>query len=245
MRRNMRAFYRLMGDGSPGGRLVEREGLVAAIVPSCPNQSVVNAVVYEDALAVMAGRPELEVAYRQAGIRSWRVWVPEGDSDLAQWLQRSGHQMSGSSRAMTLGLANVEFDGSTTLDGERTDDVLTVARLNEQAYGLPHGEFARALTALTGDVVRLYLAREAGEAASCVVALDEDGDCGIYAVATRPASRGRGLASGLMRRALTDARGRGCRTSSLQSSRSGFPVYQRLGYRDICGIGFWEHRPVV
>ena len=241
----MRAFYRLLGKRSPGGVSVEREGLVAAIVPSCPNQSIVNAVVYDDALALKAGREQLQTAYRRAGVRSWRVWVPEADSDVGRWLQGCGHVLSASPRAMTLDLADAVFDISDELDWDQTSDRVMVASLNEQAYGLSAGEFSRALTALEGDAVRIYLARDHGQAASCVVAIDEGDDCGIYAVATRPPARGRGLASALMRRALDDARHRGCRTSSLQSSKSGFSVYKRLGYRDVCAIEVWEHRPGV
>jgi hypothetical protein len=48
-----------------------------------------------------------------------------------------------------------------------------------------------------------------------------------------------------MRPALTDARDRGCRSSSLQSSESGFSVYADLGYRDLCAIRVWEHRPAL
>jgi GNAT superfamily N-acetyltransferase len=241
----MRAFYRLLGEGSPRGAVVEREGLLAAIVPSCPNQSVVNAVVYEQAAALRASRDELEAAYGRAGVRSWRVWVPEGDRSVGEWLERSGHWLSGSSRAMTLDLVDADFDLPDELDWERTGDVGALAALNEHAYDLPAGEFAQVLTALAGDSVALYLAREHGEPAACVAAIDADGDCGIYCVATRPASRGRGLASGLMRRALMDAHGRGCTSSSLQSSKSGFPVYQRLGYRDVCAIDTWERGPRV
>ncbi len=238
----MRAFYRLLGEHSPGGGLVERKGLLAAIVPSCPNQSVVNAVVYEDALALKECRDGLEAAYVRAGVRSWRVWVPEGDRAVGEWLEQSGHRLSGGPRAMTLDLVAAEFDVSDELDWERTNDVATLASLNEQAYGVPTGEFAQALTALAGDSVWLYFAREHGDAAACVAAIDAEGDCGIYSVATRPASRGRGLASALMRQVLSDARRRGCKTSSLQSSKSGLPVYKRLGYRDVCAIEAWEQR---
>jgi GNAT superfamily N-acetyltransferase len=245
MRGNMRAFYRLLGERSPGGTLVERDGVLGAIVPSCPNQSVVNGVVYEDVAALKAMRNELEAAYRRAGVRCWRVWVPEGDSSLGEWLRESGHRFSASPRAMTLDLTDAELDVSDELDWERTGDVCAIAALNEQAYGLPAGEFAQALTALAGGSVELYLARERGEAAACVAAVEEDGDCGIYCVATRPASRGRGLATGLMRPALTAARQRGCRSSSLQSSKSGLGVYQQLGYRDVCAIGTWERTLVI
>jgi ribosomal protein S18 acetylase RimI-like enzyme len=248
MRRNMRAFYRLLGAFSPGGAVVERDGLVAAIVPSCPQQSVVNGVVYEGAHALRAIRDELEALYRGAGVRSWRVWVTDGDDDgpgVGEWLQSRGHRLSASPRAMTLDLADADFDVSGEPVLERSSDLGTVASLNERAYGQRPGEFAQALSALEQDEVRVYLARDAGQAAACVVTLDAEDDCGIYAVATRPASRRRGLATALMRRALTDARDRGCRSSSLQSSESGFSVYADLGYRDLCAIRVWEHRPAL
>lgn len=54
MHRSMSAFYRLLGSGSPGGMVLERERLLAAVVPCCPNQSIVNAVVYEQGDAVSA-----------------------------------------------------------------------------------------------------------------------------------------------------------------------------------------------
>ncbi len=84
MHANMRAFYRLLGERSPGGTVVERDGILAAVVPSCPNRSIVNAVVYEDAGALAAIRDELEASYDRAGVRAWTVWVPEADRAAAQ-----------------------------------------------------------------------------------------------------------------------------------------------------------------
>ena len=46
-----------------------------------------------------------------------------------------------------------------------------------------------------------------------------------------------------MRSALADARERGCETSSLQSTKAGFSVYERLGYRDRGAVEVWERRP--
>jgi GNAT superfamily N-acetyltransferase len=240
MRRNMEAFYRLLGERSAGGLVVERGGLLAAIVPSCPNQSVVNAVVYEQVEAVRAAHDELRELYREAGVSAWRVWVPERDRALGEWLHESGHRLSGSPRAMMLDLCEIAVDSADDADWERAEDTGVLAALNEEAYGLPEGAFARALEALAERRAYLYVAREGGQPASCLAALDAAGDCGIYAVATRPSSRGRGLASTLMRHALTDARDRGCRTSSLQSSNIGLSVYSHLGYRDVCAIDTWE-----
>jgi predicted GNAT family acetyltransferase len=240
MRENMRAFYRLLGGNSPGGSLVAQSGLLAAIVPACPHQSVVNAVVYEDAEALRAAHAEVADAYARAGVGVWRVWVPDEDRATAAWLEQAGHHMAGSARAMMMDLASLSGEPSG-VTSERGKDAAALASLNEQAYGLPAGEFAAVMPALKARS-NFYVAREAGEPAACAVALDEGGDCGIYCVATRPASRKRGLAAGLVRQALLEARSRGCTSSSLQSSAVGFSVYQRLGYRDCGALEIWEYR---
>jgi GNAT superfamily N-acetyltransferase len=241
MRRNMGAFYRLLGGHSPGGTVVERDGLVAAVVPSCPNQSVINGVVYENAEALRTVHGELKALYASAGVGVWRVWVPEADRALAAWLERSGHRLAGRQRAMILDLDRIEFELADELDWKQSDDAAVLALLNEQAYGLPAGEFAAAIAGLSGRA-ELYFAREQGELAACLAAIDEGGDCGIYCVATRPSSRRRGLASALMRHALADAQGRGCTTSSLQASPLGVSVYTHLGYRDRGALETWEYK---
>jgi GNAT superfamily N-acetyltransferase len=68
-------------------------------------------------------------------------------------------------------------------------------------------------------------------------------DCLIACVATVSEARGKGLASRLILQALVDARERGCTTTTLQASRAGAPVYERLGYRDYGALQMWEHRP--
>jgi GNAT superfamily N-acetyltransferase len=242
MRANMRAFYRLIGERAPGASVLECGGAVGAIVPSCPNQSVVNGVVYEDAESLEAARDEFESAYAGAGVRAWRVWVFEGDEGLAARLERAGHRRAVAPRAMTLGLAGTDLDAADDLDSERSRDDAALAALNEHAYGLPEGEFAAAMRGFSGGPVEIYLAFEDGEPAAGLATVDDGGDCGIYCVATRPESQGRGLASGLMRRALIDARDRGLTTSSLQSSDAGFRVYERIGYQDRGAIEVWERR---
>jgi hypothetical protein len=42
--------------------------------------------------------------------------------------------------------------------------------------------------------------------------------------------------------ALAEARERGLRTSTLQSTKFGYPVYERLGYEPVCRIQMWERR---
>lgn len=242
MRANMLAFYRLVGERARGAEVIERDGVVAAIVPSSPKQSVVNGVVYDELGALMAVRDELEDRYERAGVQAWRVWVPERDDAAACWLAERGHRLTVAPRAMTLDLAGAELGGGDGIECERSRDDAALAALNEQAYGLPAGEFAAAMDGFAGDPVELYIAYEGGEPAAGLAAVGQDSDCGIYCVATRPASRGRGLATGLLRRALRDARDRAMATSSLQSSDAGFRMYERIGYRDRGALEVWERR---
>jgi GNAT superfamily N-acetyltransferase len=245
MRASMAAFYRLIGERSPGGEFFEREGVMAAIAPSCPQRSVVNAVVYEDAGALLAARDELERAYSRAGVEAWTVWVPEADSAVAARLWAAGHVLDASPRAMALELDRAELDGGAAdVDWEQTEDVAALAAINEAAYGLPSGEFSRVMTALAGPGAgaTLYIARLDGEPAACALTVDARDECGVFMVATAPRAQRRGLAMALMRQALLDAQERGATTSTLQATRFGHPLYERLGYRDLGAIEMWERR---
>jgi GNAT superfamily N-acetyltransferase len=88
----------------------------------------------------------------------------------------------------------------------------------------------------------LYLTRVDGRPASFVLVHDHAGDCAFWIAATVPEARGRGLLSGLLHRAMLDARERGCTTSTTQATKMGEPVYERLGYRTFGRIEMWERR---
>jgi GNAT superfamily N-acetyltransferase len=88
----------------------------------------------------------------------------------------------------------------------------------------------------------VYEARLEGRPASVLATTDHEGDCGIWWVATLPEARGRGLSSRLLRVALDEARERSVRTSTLQATKLGRPVYERIGYRDIGELQMWELR---
>ena len=64
----------------------------------------------------------------------------------------------------------------------------------------------------------------------------------MTAVATLPEHRGRGLAGWIIAELLESARGRGMSTGSLQASKAGAPVYERLGFADAGFIELWEQR---
>ena len=48
--------------------------------------------------------------------------------------------------------------------------------------------------------------------------------------------------AGCCNQALIDARERGLTVSSLQATKMGYPIYERLGYEPICKLEMWERR---
>jgi ribosomal protein S18 acetylase RimI-like enzyme len=79
----------------------------------------------------------------------------------------------------------------------------------------------------------LLAARIDGEMVAAALAYDFDGDSGIYNVGTVERSRRRGLGTALTAAQVHDARARGCRTASLQSTPIAERVYSAVGFRDL------------
>jgi GNAT superfamily N-acetyltransferase len=237
------AFCRAVAEASEDARVLEFGGVTAAIVPAAPDRSVANSVIYDGTAALEPALERLAGAYEQAGVRAWTVWVPQHDEEGAVVLERAGHRLDGVPTAMAMELDRLDRAPSPDIEIDTKPDPVELGRLNDRAYDFEGDQFARAFQRRPRDL-HAYVARLDGEAAACVTAIDREGDCGIYFVATAPSARGRGLATELMVRALADARERGCRTTSLQATKMGYPLYVRLGYRDLGPLQMWEHRRV-
>ena len=236
-------FLRMLAGGSEGGRLLERDGVTAAVVPACPDRSVVNSVTYEKPGALAASLDELAAAYDEAGVRAWTVWIPQHEREAIGLVESAGHRFDGEPTAMTLELDQLAEPRLGDLDWDREAEPEEFGRVNDLAYGTPVGTFAAAIGRPPAELeIGLYRARAAGEAASVVGTLDVEDDCVVFFVATVAEHRGKGLAGRLLHAALAEARERGLRTSSLQATRLGLPVYERLGYRTACRLEMWERR---
>ena len=68
------------------------------------------------------------------------------------------------------------------------------------------------------------------------------GVAGIYRVATIPEARGKGVGTAMTLRPLLDARDKGYRVGILQSSKMGYSVYKKIGFREYCKqtVYTWE-----
>jgi GNAT superfamily N-acetyltransferase len=242
-RRSLTAFVRMLAAGAERSSLFERDGVSASIVPAVPERSVINSVVYRDARSLGAAIDALARAYDEAGVDAWTVWVPEADRAAAALLEAAGHRLDATPTAMVLDLERLAEPDGEPLDWDSAAPVEEVTRVNDLAYGWEVGTFGGALRQPPPGVpLRLYRARVEGSPASVLATIDDADDCGIYMVATVKERRGRGLAGRLLHRALAEARARGLRTSSLQSTKFGYPVYERLGYEPICALEMWERR---
>ena len=239
----LRSFIRLVGGGAETSRVLERPGVTASVVPAIPDRSIVNSVAYRDAAALEAAMDNLAAAYEDAGVRAWTVWVPEDDRDAAALLEASGHRLDASPTAMMADLTRISDADPRDLDWGVNADTRDLGRINDLAYGWPENTFIRAMDRFADvDTLRLYEARVGG-APVCVLGIhDNADDAEVYFVATLPDHRGMGLARRLLHQALIDARDRGLTVSSLQATKMGYPIYERLGYEPICRLEMWERR---
>lgn len=237
----VRVEVEAFGSAAAGSRLIRHEGLLASVVPASPERSLFNSVYYDDPRVLAAQLGSLAEAYEEHGVRAWTVWVPDRDRDSARLLAERGHLLDAAPRAMAIELADfaAEPEAPAGLDLAPID-AADCATLNDLAYGYGEDGFRAGLAEETA--IRWYGAFEDGEPVGCVGAIEVGEDCCITGVATLPPRRGRGIAGGLLRQALAEARERGLTSASLQATRAGAPLYERLGFRDLGYLEMWELR---
>jgi N-acetylglutamate synthase-like GNAT family acetyltransferase len=242
---SMLHWYRLIGAGSDGARTLERDGLVAALVPASSQRSVVNAVVYEHPEALAAGYDEIAAAYAEFGAK-WTVWVHHGDSETAALLERKGHVLDGAPEAMAADLVKTppaRPADDALADWTAAGELADVGTINDRAYGYGGDWFSRALTELPPGAVHIYVARQDGEAVGCAAIVDAGANSEVQMVAVVPEARGQGLSGKLIAHGLADAVTRGAQTATLVVTQLGRPVYEKLGFAPLGALEMWEWRP--
>ena len=105
-----------------------------------------------------------------------------------------------------------------------------------EAYGLtdPSQEAVTRWVRSIGlnENLRHYLGYLHGKAVATASVFFYEGVAGLYCVATLPEARGKGIGSFVSAAPLIEAREEGYRIAILQSSRMGYPVYVRLGFKE-------------
>jgi GNAT superfamily N-acetyltransferase len=233
-------MYRLFTGSSEGGRLVERDGVIASVMPAAPERAVLNGVAYSHAAGLADAYDEIAAAYDDIGA-NWTVWVRPGDEEAAGFLASRGHVLDAQPMAMVHDLKHVERPPADALDDWTAEgDPADVGPLNDRAYGYADNSFTRALGRWPDGATHVYVARDNGEPVACLLMTDHEGNSDLELVAVVPEARGRGLSGKLLGHALADAAERGMETSTLVATQMGYPVYERAGYRPLERIPMWE-----
>jgi GNAT superfamily N-acetyltransferase len=239
---SMRHFCRLMGRASEGARVLERDGVAAAVVPACPERSVLNSVAYEQSAALRDAYEEIAPAYAAIGA-TWTVWVHHGDREAAGFLESRGHVLDAEPAAMGRELDHVTRPPEGALpDWTAAGSVADVGPINDRAYSFSTDSFTRGLAAFPADAAQVYTAAENGRPVACLMIVDHERNADVEWVAVVPEARGKGLSGKLLAHALADAVERGAETSTLVATRLGRPVYERLGFRPLGTLQMWERR---
>jgi ribosomal protein S18 acetylase RimI-like enzyme len=150
------------------------------------------------------------------------------------------------------------LDDPTALRGAAQTDGLTVRLLapGEQAihedllaagFEMP-SDTAHAIMELIAGArgLRAFVGEVAGTGFTTAVTLPStDASVGVFNVATPPEHRRRGYGAAITASAVLDGLDHGATFAWLQSSVSGYPVYQRLGFRVVESWPVWVAAPTT
>jgi GNAT superfamily N-acetyltransferase len=224
--RTLLASWEAYAAGAVGAALHRLPGVTVAAFPHQPERGVYNNAVLEQDLAPAdraAALDVMEATYGAAGITPYAAWVHESDEPMCRALELRGYAVDTATRAMGMFLDDLALP--------RPELAVGTALWSE--YLAAEGLAPDFLQGADHDALHLLVARIDGEIVSAALAVDHGEDCGIYNVGTAAGARRRGLGTAVTLAQLHDARDRGRRTASLQSTFMAERVYAALGFRDL------------
>ena len=243
----IRAFYRAFAV-SVGGRVVERDGVVACIGVH-PSPFVTNTAWRADPATDPATVLRvIDDAYVEAGFVGGLLTSSRTDSDLEAAAAAGGRHLVTELPVMTVDRATFVPPPTTATrrvdpldDLEALRTVLIEGFFEDDPSGRPLVEATFAHPAsIAGPGIRMFLAELAGLPAAAAGAWMVGADATIGWVATVPWARRRGLGAAVTARAVGQAFDDGAQFAVLQASPSGRPVYERLGFTAVGLDRIWE-----
>jgi GNAT superfamily N-acetyltransferase len=215
--------------GASSAAVQRSAGVDIAVFPNGPERAVYNNALLERDLTASeraTAVDSMEGAYAAAGVTRFAAWVHESDGAMRHELERRGYTLDTSTRAMGMVLDDLRVPeaGPEVEPTDWSEYLHFLAR-----FGAPSG----LLSGADPTSFHIVVARLAGEAVAAAIALDFDGDCGIYNIGTLEQARRRGLGTAVTALHLHQARARGCRTATLQSTEMAERLYSGLGFRDL------------
>jgi GNAT superfamily N-acetyltransferase len=241
---NLWSFWRDYGLG-PGAELHEAEALgwLTCRVPLGMFNAVPRVRLEPAAFDAAFARIADSVA-RRGVAATWWAGPASRPTDLATRLEAAGLTLARTMTGMLRGLDGLEevFAPPPGLRIERVEGVAmrrVFGRVVAEGIGLSPAA-AEALEAYEPQLTHAgYLAKPRylgwldGRPVASAALVPAAGLAGVYAVATIPSARGRGIGAAMTVLPLLEARQAGYGMGVLQATAMGHPLYRRLGFRDV------------
>ncbi len=183
---------------------------------------------------------------------TWIIGPSTRPTDLGERLAAHGltHDRDEIGMAVDLRKMNEGLPTPPGLTVERAVDEKTLrdclrpqAVVHEMPESSVEAHLHRAKTLALGpnSLLRLYVGYLKGEpVAASMMFLGSGAAAGIYAVATLPEARGKGIGTAMTMRPLLEAQALGQLIGTLGATDMGLNVYRRLGFREYCKLAFYE-----
>jgi GNAT superfamily N-acetyltransferase len=250
---NLFDWFRYLGK-SPRAELFESRGLTYFLTgrPTSFANGVLHSQVEPDRIDETIEKTRAHFKSRNVSKFSW--WVEQGTQppNLGERLTACGFRYVAGSPGMAADLFAMNED-SVSPPGLRIERVSDREMLKQWAYvstvsyGLPESSvdsWFALFDELGFDLPsRSYVGLLNGKVVATSHLFLAASVAGIYLVGTMPEARRQGVGAGLTRAPLQEARAMGYRVGTLQSSRMGQGVYQRLGFQEYCKLShfIWDN----
>jgi ribosomal protein S18 acetylase RimI-like enzyme len=214
------------------GAVGELAGGLAVAGPVAVTHGYVNAAFPVDSGDAPAAFLPEALTFFGGLARPFVLWVPEADDGLlTAAVTLGGERKSDHAPAMAIHRRPVWSPRQFRVrPADSSDDYDTFGKVSEAGYETPGMAWLQARHGYDAPGVTWAIVRDGSHAVgvACGFTFGETG--GVYYVATPPEYRGRGIAAvatSWVTNALFD---QGAKVVTLQSSRAGFGVYERLGF---------------
>jgi len=183
----------------------------------------------------------------------WWVGPTTQPANLSEALVRKGFVLAGNTPGMAVDLQSATLDfalppGLTITRVEDAETLTTYLHTLARGSDIPETmhdtllRIERGATPPAGAELWRYLGLLNGmPVATCAMVLFA-GVAGIYAVATVPEARRKGIGAAITMHPLREARAEGYHVSTLQASEMGYPVYEKMGFRTVCTFALYLWR---
>jgi GNAT superfamily N-acetyltransferase len=191
-------------------------------------------------------RDALQAHIKERGAPAlWWVGPQSKPDNLRTRLESLGLQPAGEAPGMAVDLASLPDDLSA-ISGfvvERVEGAAKqaqwarIAAIGTEALDIAASALERIEATLADPQYRAqrrYVGVLDGVPVATSALVLEHGVAGIYAVATLPAARNKGIGRAMTLSPLLEARRLGYRVGILQASSMGHPIYKKTGFRDVC-----------